>query len=99
MSVCFVPESWDSYCFSVSCESLYLVLGCFVQESFDLVIVGFAGYAVLLIVLCFEACLYICITGTGVWFIRRSVLCAHVCICVGVSAESRIWLDYKFKIE
>ena len=78
MLVCFVQELWDSYCFPVSCESLYLVLGCFVQESFDLVIVGFAGYAVLLIVLCFEACLYICITGTGVWFIRRSVLCAHV---------------------
>ena len=49
------------------------MLGCFVQESFDLVIVGFAGYAVLLIVLCIEACLYICITGTGVWFIGRSV--------------------------
>ena len=56
MSVCFVQELWDSYCFSVSCESLYLVLGCFVQESFDLVIVGFAGYAVLLIVLCFGVC-------------------------------------------
>ena len=49
------------------------MLGCFVQESFDLVIVGFAGYAVLLIVLCFGDYLYIRITGTGVWFIRRSV--------------------------
>ena len=54
------------------------MLGCYVQESFDLVIVGFAGYAVLLIVLCFGDYLYIRITGTGVCFIGRSVSCPHI---------------------
>ena len=47
--------------------------------SFDLVIVGCTGYAVLLIVLCFEDYLYIRITGTGVCFIGRSVSCPHIC--------------------
>ena len=83
MLVCFVQESWDSYCFSVSCESLYLVLGCFVQESFDLVIVGFAGYAVLLIVLCFEACLYIALQSQGFGSFGVVYLCP-CCLWVGV---------------
>ena len=47
----------------------------------------------LLIVLCFEVCLYIRIIGTGVCFIGRSVLCLHISFCLGVSAKGRIWLD------
>ena len=58
--------------------------------SFDLVIVGCTGYAVLLIVLCFEDYLYIRITGTGVCFIGRSVSCLHICFFVGDSAKGRI---------
>ena len=75
--VCFVPRV-SLYCTGI-------------VESFDLVIVCFAGYAVLLIVLCFEAYIYIRITGTGVCFIGRSVSCPHICFFVGVSAKGRIW--------